>query len=335
VWQLYPAEKGFGVDVREPEAVAAIRGMHLPEIPSEVGSFSFGIESTTLADDFWMGAALDRVAPARDRWNGSFWLGVDLSKWANLWSFAQLVEQLGSHDEPEGLRLRPDEDHHVLGPGILYFDCQDPDPTDNVDAYVRRWQPRLERRLAAAQDEATRSARRDAVITFFDFPAPVSTACQQYLLYFVQFLKDLGIDADAEVKESARRVLFSVTPTTEGEGLDRIREALQAYLALPYSRSEISGTDIAVQQLRANVLHLRGQLEIASAVVEAKNATIAAQAISIAQFQNRQLLLTAPGSANAVEREDIIPDAVAVTKIHGKGFEIDLPAIVRKLKRRL
>jgi hypothetical protein len=45
--------------------------------------------------------------------------------------------------------------------------------------------------------------KRDSLVTFFEFPHTVRTACQQYLLYFVQFLSDLGIDADAELKEDA------------------------------------------------------------------------------------------------------------------------------------
>jgi hypothetical protein len=65
------------------------------------------------------------------------------------------------------------------------------------------------------------------------FPPAIRTACEQYLLYFVQFLEDLGVSATAEIKEDAKRVLFSVTPTDGCAALQQIREALEVYLKLP------------------------------------------------------------------------------------------------------
>lgn len=68
-----------------------------------------------------------------------------------------------------------------------------------------------------------------------DFPEEIKTSCQQYPLYFAQFLKDLGICATSNLKEEAGKVLFSVTPTDDIEALDKIREALAVYLNLPSS----------------------------------------------------------------------------------------------------
>ena len=59
--------------------------------------------------------------------------------------------------------------------------------------------------------------------------------CKQYLEYFAQFLKDLGINATSNLNEEAGKVLFSVTPTDDKEALDKIREALAVYLNLPAS----------------------------------------------------------------------------------------------------
>ncbi len=69
----------------------------------------------------------------------------------------------------------------------------------------------------------------------FNFPEQFKTPCEQYLLYFAQFLQDLGISATSNLKEEAGKVLFSVTPTDDKEALDKIREALAVYLNLPAS----------------------------------------------------------------------------------------------------
>lgn len=69
----------------------------------------------------------------------------------------------------------------------------------------------------------------------FDFPDEVKVPCEQYLIYFTQFLQDLGINASPKLKEEAGKVLFSVTPTDDIEALDKIREALAVYLNLPSS----------------------------------------------------------------------------------------------------
>lgn len=74
-----------------------------------------------------------------------------------------------------------------------------------------------------------------SLLASFDFPKELKVSCEQYLLYFAQFLKDLGINATSNLKEEAGRVLFSVTPTDDIEALDKIREALAVYLNLPSS----------------------------------------------------------------------------------------------------
>jgi hypothetical protein len=188
-------------------------------------------------------------------------------------------------------------------------------------------------------------AERNTLVAIFEFPESVSTACEQYLLYFVQFLKDLGVEAEASVKHQARQVLFSVTPIDGAGALDNIREALNAYLQIPgspdFAAAAHANQDIAVQQLQANVLHLHGQLAISAAVFRANRAQIEQLELSNLRYRelltNEQLL---PRIAMVVEEgksadaESLIPGVVSVLPIEGKGLRIEVPEIVRKLKRR-
>ncbi|HEX8735318.1 MAG TPA: hypothetical protein VF721_08360 [Pyrinomonadaceae bacterium] len=88
-----------------------------------------------------------------------------------------------------------------------------------------------EKTLSQLKDEQF----ENALLASFSFPEELKIPCKQYLLYFAQFLQDLGINATSNLKEKAGKVLFSVTPTGDIEALDKIREALAVYLNLPSS----------------------------------------------------------------------------------------------------
>jgi hypothetical protein len=98
--------------------------------------------------------------------------------------------------------------------------------------------------------------RSESLITTFDFPAPYRSACEQYLMYFAQFLRDLGMEANVEVREDAHRSLFSVTPLDQTIALANVRDALDAFLTLPTSPIEFEAlsrnSDPAAQQLAIN-----------------------------------------------------------------------------------
>ncbi len=129
----------------------------------------------------------------------------------------------------------------------------------------------------------------EAVLTYFQFPEEMKTACKQYLLYFSQFLADIGISAKTELKEELNHTLFKVILVDKNESLDKIREALNIYLNAPAEndiQTQISNQkDIAVQQWEANIYHLKSQLVLAQSVIQAKNATIETLQLSNYQYK--------------------------------------------------
>jgi hypothetical protein len=176
----------------------------------------------------------------------------------------------------------------------------------------------------------------------FSFPAPVKSACEQYLLYFGQFLSDLGIQAETELTEAAARVLFSVTPNEATQALAQIRDALETYLRLPFlpefpvTASQFH--DPAVAQLRANVLHLQSQIVLAKSILQLKDATIQARDTEIELLKGtidlRGYLARPKKSHEESGSEPLITGVVSVKKYTVKFLEFDFPAILRKLKRR-
>jgi CRISPR-associated protein (TIGR02584 family) len=96
----------------------------------------------------------------------------------------------------------------------------------------------------------------------FSFPNEIKFPCEQYLLYFAQFLQDLGINATSNLKEEAGKVLFSVTPTDDIEALDKIREALAVYLNLP-SSPIVYDESFAAMRLQQQVENLQHSQKMA------------------------------------------------------------------------
>ena len=133
----------------------------------------------------------------------------------------------------------------------------------------------------------------------FDFPEKIKIPCKQYLLYFAQFLQDLGINATSNLKEEAGIVLFSVTPTNSFEALDKIREAVAVYLNLPSSPIVYDESFAAMrlqqqienlqhsQKMVAREMQLTEKLVIAqSEIIQEKNIIIS-QKDSIIEQQNK------------------------------------------------
>jgi hypothetical protein len=173
----------------------------------------------------------------------------------------------------------------------------------------------------------------------FDFPEEVRAPCEQYLLYFVQFLKDLGVEATADLRHEAGKVLFAVTPGNKETALDNIRTALQTYLQLPSSpldTDSIAEYEIAAQRLAANVDHFKGQVRLANAELRLANATIQQQQITIDRLLTNDVVLKSLNpveTQSADEPERLLGGTVALTTFDKYGVRVSLAEVFRKLRR--
>jgi hypothetical protein len=281
-----------------------------------------------------------------------------LTKWSKPWNFVQYLssfkEQLAKLDQGGQLTVLDREDsmrfRSAGGNSLRFVGFDKGVPLTKV---IEEIQKKIDAVHEAAERQLTANLNRGSLVTFFDFPPAVKVACEQYLQYFIQFLEDLGIDADSEISSDAGKVLFSVTPRSGEEALGAIQEALAAFLAIPGNKNmgQDGMPDIAMMQLRANVSHLEGQLQItqgllqlSQATIQHKDATINAQAMHIAMFQRDQLIQSSLPESLRIENsapkpiqdsEPLIGNSVKVVPLKMKGFEVDLPNILRRLKRRL
>src|SRR6185312_253217 len=189
---------------------------------------------------------------------------------------------------------------------------------------------------AKAERATVDSMDKENLVTYFAFPDQIRIACKQYLVYFAQFLLDLGIEAETEIKEQVGKTLFKIVPADKNTALDKIKEALEIYLNAPGAPNSefdiIQNADVSVMQWQANVMHLKAQLMLAKSGMQMKDATI--EMLSLSNYQYQQLTLKNNEPTKTQQEEDIIKGIVSVKHYEGKGFSINLPEILRSLKRR-
>ncbi|MEO6752118.1 MAG: hypothetical protein ABIP85_10090, partial [Chthoniobacteraceae bacterium] len=152
------------------------------------------------------------------------------------------------------------------------------DAAASLGELVDEWSHKADELIKEAERNLAARLKPDSLTALFDFPSHVRGACEQYLLFFVDFLQTLGIESQADLTHESGRALFSVTPSTGKEALKHIKEALDIYLELPLAEGFGNLTlirDPRVQQLQATVDHLKSQLNFANAVLQLKDATIA------------------------------------------------------------
>lgn len=271
-----------------------------------------------------------------------------LSSWTKPWSFTQYMVVFNDLFERSACEDYVTDEHIADIHPIPYMAIV----VKELDQHkAMKWQvEKIRHFVEELHNECVRNLtanlNKGSLVTYFDFPPTVKVACEQYLQYFIQFLDDLGIEAESQIASDAGKVLFTVTPLDGEKALESIQEALAAYLEMPKAAAGGAqfGIDVAQTQLHANVLHLQSQLMLAQsmmqmgqATIQAKDATINSQRAELALYQRGQLVQSDASSSSFETRdsESLIPGYVSVTKMKIKGVEIDLPKIVRALKRKL
>jgi hypothetical protein len=146
----------------------------------------------------------------------------------------------------------------------------------------------------------------------FHFPEELKVPCKQYLLYFAQFLRDLGINVTSNLKEKAGKVLFSVIPIDDVEALEKIREALAIYLNLP-SSPIVYNDSFAAMRLQQQIENLQHSQRMAVRELQFNEKLLIAQSDTI---REKNLIISQQQSV--IEQQDKI-----IEKISSKSIMID------------
>lgn len=175
-------------------------------------------------------------------------------------------------------------------------------------------------------NELLKHRNRDIAYFEFNIDDSIKVACKQYLVYFTQFLEDIGISAKSELKDEINKILFEVVPSDKTIALKKIKECLEIYIQL-IDCKEIqvynNYNNIAIMQLKSNISHLNSQLMLANTIIEQ-------QKISI------DLLKNAKASLVEEEKEEIslMNGAIKIKEMEYNGLSVNPARILNILRRR-
>lgn len=337
-----PDEESFYLSLGVPTAhfyddrvIAIITSNTFSEVGKSLSKFGYDIDA-----DWWENY-LDIAVICSEYYGSkipSIKINLQLQEWehwAKPWSMSSLAKEIEINiknlNDNRIIYWQDDPDSMLNGFGVEYFPDSESLIISQEVAYLL---DALEKVIDETNKSLLTSLDSESVFTYFQFPDEIKTACKQYLVYFTQFIADMGIVVDTELKEELNHTLFKVIPKDKDESLDKIREALNIYLNAPNDKNfqlQISNqTDVAAKQWEANFYHLKSQLSLASSIIQAKDSTI--EMLQLSNYQYKQLLESHTVKKDA-EKEDIIKGIVAVKKYEGKGFSIDFAEIFRRLKR--
>lgn len=344
-------EPFWGISFEEYKSLKKIGDSRFIDIPDEVAWIHVNLDVPVKSlsglvrsgeaiwinapDNFNLSSMRDNHSPFSNDYNILFPFFIDVGMWVGQCSpreYVCKIEEAYSDQPDVYVHFHEYEEYgFVISCRINNLEQRIVDEALTHLITVRNLLDKIETKVAAPLNQ-------NSIVKSFNFPVEVAVSCEQYLQYFIQFLRDLGVEATSELQHKAGEVLFTVTPTDDREALDKIQEALNIYLDLPKSPvSNDMDNEIAVQRLEMNVHRLQGDLKLAAAEIRANNIAIEGQRLII----DLQKSLLSGGimtdslkdvTPNPEDDEPILGGAVTLSTI-GKGIKFNLAEIYRKLKR--
>ncbi|MDP9739373.1 UNVERIFIED_ORG: hypothetical protein QFZ59_001203 [Bacillus sp. B2I3] len=314
------------------------------EIPKEIRQleFYYPLEFTEFIEEI----EVERDYHNKEIIQLNFKVSWDFEKWKKTFSIEEFVKAMEKTllvYKDKGIKWVQEDE--IVSNGC-HISCLDFNENETIKTVVQRNLPIIKEIFKKVDILLIEQSREGSLVSFFDFPEQVRVPCEQYLVYFVEFLKNIGIGATTEISHQAGKVLFAVTPESKETALEQVREALNIYLQLPNNFANASFMNMHMepkeQQLMANIQHLNGQLMLANALVQTQSEIIQSQRITIEQQQLivdstilQQSLLIDSKNIDSKDKEEILGGTISLTNLEGKGFQINLPSIYRWFRQKM
>jgi hypothetical protein len=146
--------------------------------------------------------------------------------------------------------------------------------------------------FSKALDMMNQEVRSDVFSKSFDFPPEYKNICSQYLTWFGEFLKNLGVEADVYTEANDRQTSLIVSPKDAPELLGEIEKLFYQYLALPYAellppqRKMSIPEQHAFTAIKQQVQFMEMQIQSKDSLLLNSNATISSLNTTVATQAN-------------------------------------------------
>jgi hypothetical protein len=231
------------------------------------------------------------IFPIGSDWNLPFTINDYISEFSSLWEKNDYEKSL-SFETWEWSIDKYAEDFTISLSNSFFIDSSDEKLKDQLSPLISTVQQSHETVLRLLREKTNETF----ILEEFEFPTEIKVGCEQYLIYFVQFLKDLGINATSSLQEKSGKVLFSIFPTDEATALIKIREALSIYLNLPSSsitynesfaairlQQQIEGLQYNQRMTEREIKVTRKELHLAQTIIESQDGIISEKNLTIQQ----------------------------------------------------
>ncbi|CAA6803176.1 MAG: Unknown protein [uncultured Sulfurovum sp.] len=143
----------------------------------------------------------------------------------------------------------------------------------------------------------------------FNLPEEYQSILKPYMLYFEEFLHDLCIETDVNIRKKGADTILSVEPKNKDEALEKIANALKMYISAPIVASGVSleqklQMQVALQKLHAECSHMESQLVLKSATLNVNQQQLIVQDKIISE--TKRILVEAGVNPEIITKNNLV-----------------------------
>jgi hypothetical protein len=153
------------------------------------------------------------------------------------------------------------------------------DANSNLAQLIDRHSSKIKKIVEEEKIKLTNKNIEAVFVKVFNFPSEYKNICSQYLMWFGEFLRNLGIKANVSTQQNIKQTVLIVSPERNGELLTQVEQLFYQYIQLPYMETLSPQQALSPQELHAyqsavmQVQHLQTQVQMKDAVIASYKAT--------------------------------------------------------------
>ena len=180
---------------------------------------------------------------------------------------------------------------------------------------------------------------KDLFVKVFDFPKEYESICSQYLIWFGEFLKNLGIDASVSTENNNGQTSIIVSPKDASELTDKIEMLFYQYISLPYSeylpasdRSISTEDKFKIQILTSQIENFKSQIQMKDAVIEMKELSLMNLKESYDKKNSELMLIQSMKNSKDIE---ILDGSFSLGEIKWGALKLNPKKLLDKIKSKV
>tara|TARA_R110001583_G_scaffold187868_1_gene349429 strand:+ start:77 stop:1201 length:1125 start_codon:yes stop_codon:yes gene_type:complete len=333
---IYNFPEGAGVEL----SIKSIANLASETLPSELqlhienegnilGKYIYSVLLNTSKGKQYLGYTWEIKA---DEWDGHL----------NPYLIRDMMFEILKNDECYSINIDKKSAINNDEAATLFFDVESAEVEGFWNNKKEQFGCFLNDSVKLAEDKVAVGGFINKVVAKFSFTDKNQQAITAYLLYFIEFLSDLGIETESEINKENGNLLFSIEPKNKENALHKISEALSFYLKLPtVNISEVSDSDydpivqLKFEKLKSEIERLKSNQRINEALLRYQDSllinTSNEKSVSIIESQQNtptDALTYIYTDDKKQDKKEFLSGGIKLGVFKKAGVEIDLSALI-------